>query len=169
MDRLKIIIVHSGDLDINTGGGVHTLELLKNLSKKHDVTCLVSNSNISDLYPQIKTIPRLKMRGLKSLSYDFFVGLFILHQFIKNKPDIIYARKPGYGLFPAILSKIIRATYIIELNGLKRNDAQALDPQINNYYLAAMDIVEKINYVLAYNIIAVTRELKLALINKYGL
>ena len=40
MMSLKIIMVHSGALDINTGGGIHTFELFKYLCSKNKSTLL---------------------------------------------------------------------------------------------------------------------------------
>lgn len=170
MMSLKIIMVHSGALDINTGGGIHTFELFKNLCSRNKVICFASKSSKTIVkHPHLRYIPRFDIPGIGSISYDIFLVFYLAYYCLTFKPDVIYARKPGLGLSPALLAKIFRVPYIVELNGLKRDDMLALNPNSNTFVVRIAEFVEKVNYVLAAAIIAVTPEIKNGLIVDYGI
>jgi len=163
-------MVHSGGLDVNTGGGVHTFELFKNLSYSNEVICFASKSSKTTIkHPNLRYIPCFDIQAIKSISYDFSLIFYLACYCLTFKPDFIYTRKPGLGLSPALLAKIFRVPYIVELNGLIRDDILALKPDCNTIIVTVADFVEKINYVLAAAIIAVTPEIKNGLIIDYGI
>lgn len=170
MMSLKIIMVHSGVLDINTGGGIHTFELFKNLCSRNKVICFASKPSKTTVgHPNLRYIPRFDIPGIRSISYDIFLVFYLAYYCLTFKPDVIYARKPGLGLSPALLAKIFRVPYIVELNGLKRDDMLALNPNSNTFVVRIAEFVEKVNYVLAAAIVTVTPEIKNGLIVDYGI
>lgn len=167
---LRIIMVHSGALNINSGGGIHTYELFKNLCVRNKVICLASKSNeikIED--PNLKYIPCLNAPGFRSISYDFFLAFFLTYLCLFCDMNIIYSRKPGLNLSPALIAKIFRIRYIIELNGLARDDMVALNTDSNVFVVRIAEFAEKLNYILADTIISVTPEIKNALIVDFGI
>jgi glycosyltransferase involved in cell wall biosynthesis len=170
MMDLKIIMVHSGSLDINTGGGIHTFELFKNLCSRNKVICFASKSSKTIVeHPNLRYIPCFDVPGIKSISYDAFLLFYLAYYCLTFKPDIIYTRKPGLGLAPALLAKIFRVPYVVELNGLKRDDMLALNPDSSTFIVRIAEFVEKINYVLAAAIVVVTPEIKNGLRVGYGI
>lgn len=169
MMDLRIIMVHSGALDINTGGGIHTFELFKNLFSINKVFCFASRTDKKTVeFPNLTYVPSFDIPGLRSISYDFFLMFYLIYYCLTFKPDIMYARKPGLGLSPALLAKVFKIPYIVELNGLKKDDMLALNPNINAFVLRIAEFAEKVTYVLADAIIAVTPEIKNGLIIDYG-
>jgi hypothetical protein len=106
MMSLKIIMVHSGALDINTGGGIHTFELFKNLCSRNKVICFASKSSKTIVeHPNLRYIPCFDVPGIKSISYDAFLLFYLAYYCLTFKPDIIYTRKPGLGSSSCSTSK----------------------------------------------------------------
>lgn len=167
---LKIIMAHSGALDISTGGGIHTFELFKNLCSGNKVLCFASKSSKTIVeHPNMRYVPCFDIPGIRGISYDVFLLFYLTYYCLTFKPDVIYARKPGLGLAPALLAKIFRVPYVVELNGLKKDDMLALNPNSSTSVVRIAEFVEKINYILAAAIITVTPEIKNALISGYGI
>lgn len=170
MVDLKIIMVHSGSLDINTGGGIHTFELFKYLCSKNKVLCFASKSSKTIVeHPNMRYVPCFDIPGIRSISYDVFLLFYLTYYCLIFRPDAIYARKPGLGLTPALLAKIFGVPYVVELNGLRRDDMLALNPDSSTIIVRIAEFVEKINYGLAAVIIAVTPEIKNGVRVGYGI
>lgn len=167
---LKIIMAHSGDLNPNSGGGVHTFELFKNLCSRNKVICFASRSNdIKIEHPNLRYIPRFDIPGIRSISYDLSLMFYLVYYCLTFKPDVIYARKPALGLSPVLITKIFGLPYVVELNGLKKDDILALNPNSKNIVVRMLDFVEWVNYSFANSIISVTPEIKNWLTLDYGI
>jgi glycosyltransferase involved in cell wall biosynthesis len=164
---LKIIMIHSGELNLSTGGGIHTFELFNLLSIKNKVICFASGSSENCNLTNIRYVPHVNIPGIRSLSYDLFLAVYLIYYCLFFKPDVIYVRKPGLIFSPALIAKFFGIIYIIEMNGLYKEDMLALHH--NGVCTRLSNLIERLNYSLTDFFIAVTPEIKKGLSLYYGI
>jgi len=64
---------------------------------------------------QMIQIPLLDLPLLRSLSFNFFLALYLIRYFFKLKPDVVYIRR-GISILPVIFAKLKKAALLYEIN-----------------------------------------------------
>ena len=161
---LKIAVITFRNLKKNTGDSVHTVNFLKEATKRAQITlyipkyCLSQNIQktiITVELPQRLTIPVLLLK------------LFIN----RHKYDILYTREILFLSHMHLIKKIIRKSIFLEVNGIPSKEAEIankLEPgAISENRLQLIRKREKTAFNTADHIIAVTNGLKRLLLEDY--
>jgi len=161
---MKVLTITYNDLHISYGPAVHFLELWNNftlLDKNYIIEGIAPNwikdkkliINPKFILKEIK-VPNIGL--LRQLIYDFIIILILL--FKSKKYDIIYIRLSNFHIFSAYILKIIKIPYILELNGIARDDAK--HSKRNKLYQFLTIISEKMMIKNAKGCIAVSDGIK---------
>lgn len=162
-------MVHSGVLDANSGGGVHTYELFKNFQSMGQVTCFIAESKQYSKLSGIVNVPFINKPFLVSISYYISLFFLLMNYSLKNNPSIFYVRKSTLGLSPLILSKILRIPYVLEINGLIDDEIRMLKNSPKRFTLKIFFFIDSFHFKYATKLITVTQRLKDQIIQKYGI
>jgi glycosyltransferase involved in cell wall biosynthesis len=162
MEIKKMLLVYNSSLDLDNGSNTHVLELSKNLSTNLDLLLVSPKGRNSSNFSFIKEINVFSQKKVDSISYQivYQVGLFktLLVQCLTNKPDIIYERQCGWSFIPALVAKVFRIPYIVELNGLLIDELKMGNfPKI---YVKISALNERNDYNISNKIITVTQGIK---------
>ncbi len=162
MKNKKMLLIYNSSLDLDNGSNTHVLELSKNLSANLDLLLVTPKSKNSRTFNFIKGINVFSQKKVDSIPYQIIyqIGLFktLLVQCLENKPDIIYERQCGWSFLPALVAKVFKIPYIVELNGLLIDELKmGNSPQI---YVKISALNEKNDYNISNKIITVTQGIK---------
>lgn len=170
MGQINAFFIYNSPLDLNNGSNTHILELTSNLLNTIDILLFAPMNNSLKLPPYVVPI---WVRGdqASSMIYQIYyqagLALKLLYHCFVNKPNLIYERACGWSIIPALVAKIFKIPYIVEVNGLFLDELKvSLAPKI---YVGICAFNEKRNYKLANKIIAVTTGIKEEIIKLYNI
>lgn len=170
MSDLKMIMIYNSSLDLENGSNTHVLEISRNLSANLDLVLITPKSENRSNLNFIQEINVFNQKKIDSIIYQitYQAGLLriLLLQCLKHKPDIIYERLCGWSFLPAILSRIFRIPYVVEVNGLMIDELK-----IGNYphhYIKLCIWNERRSYTMCKKIICVTTGIKNGIIELYN-
>ncbi len=83
----------------------------------HDVVLFLPKYDFpTDNLPlRLVQIPLLDFPLLRSLSFNFFLTIFLIEHHLKSKPDVVYIRR-GISIVPALFARLKKAVLIYEVN-----------------------------------------------------
>ena len=158
-----------------TGDAVHVRELVRNLAKLGNTVSLMAEYNqepdneLQTLYkdPLISIYFNENIINVRSRLNDFLSLWACLKIAYKRSPDIIYERGSTFKI-GAILSKILRIPFVVEINGIVEDEAKLLGTHINHQYTKKLRRnIRKLFFNSANKIVVVTSGIKEDLQNKY--
>lgn len=162
-------MVHSGVLNANSGGGVHTYELFKNFQSMGEVTCFIAESKQYSKLSGIVNVPFINKPFLRSISYYISLFFLLMNYSLKNNPNIFYIRKSTWGFSPLIISKILKIPYVLEINGLIDDEIRMLRKSSKKITLKIIFFMDSFHFKYATKLITVTQGLKDQIIQNYGI
>ena len=155
-------MVYGYALDEADGSISHVVGLFNNFKKRNEVICFARKSkNIKYKLREIVYVPLFDKRIFREPSFQLTLFLYLFYYCIKIRPDVIYARQSGPTFSPAIISKLFRIPYFVEINGLIIDEIKITNASKSlalAIYLAKLS--ERVNYKCAEKIIAVTKGIK---------
>jgi len=160
---MNIFMIHSGVLNINSGGGIHFIEIFNNLKEENNVCCFVGKPVGVHNFPKnennIVSIPYCSF--LTQITYQFFLFFYLCYYCLKKNPDIFYVRQSPLTFSPLLVSKLFKIPHIIEINGLPIEDLQMRLESSHVYLFYLIKYIYKFNSLISYKyvdkIIIVTR------------
>lgn len=165
---MNIVMIHSGPLNPDSGGGIHTLELFENLTRRNNVKCFLAKSNLYKINNKnFIFIPFINFSALRLLSYNLVLFMHLLYYCKKTKQDIIYVRKNGINPASIIISKIFSIPLVFEVNGILIDDVKSLTKQRHLSLGRILYITELYEYRQSDKIVAVTDGIKNYILNNY--
>jgi glycosyltransferase involved in cell wall biosynthesis len=166
------ILIYTPNIDIaaNRGEPVHIRELAENLSKlRHQVSIICKSGHNG--YSGLALIKRVRSPNhstigfLCSAVYGLFLGFAAIEP---GSYDVIYTRA-GFAASALILSRLKTVPFVIEVNGLIREEAEVSSAgwlrKASGY---ALGFSESKTYRHGLHLVAVTPQIKEALIAEYG-
>lgn len=164
-ENIKIFMICSVFLDRNTGQTIHIMEIFNNLSKLNNRTFLFAPKprEAKNKTPNIIFVPTIFF--MYKFFYQILLFFYLIYYTLKLHPDIIYTRHFVLNISPLLISKIFNLPHIVEVNGLILDELIMHDaPRI---YILLAKMSEKLNYIHADKIIAITHGIKAGLVNLY--
>jgi len=162
-------MVHSGLLNTNTGGGIHTYELYKNFQSMGDVTCFIAKSKQHEDSPNMVSVPFINLPFCRAISYYCALFFYLFHHSLKLKPDVIYVRQLSLGISPLIVSKLLKIPYVLEVNGLIDDEIRMLKNHKNKIIINFFLLIDFFHFKCSNKIIAVSQGLKDQIVLNYGI
>lgn len=170
---MNIFMINSGVLNINSGGGIHFVEIFNNLKEENNVYCFVGKPKEMKNFPRDKmnlvVIPYLSF--LTQFTYQFFLFNYLCYYCFKKKPDVIYVRQSPLSFSPLVFSKLFKIPYIIEINGLPLEDLQIRTESNHVHLLFLIKYIYKFNEFISYKyanrIVVVTQGIMFEIKKKY--
>ncbi len=164
MNIKKILTITYNDLRIPYGPSVHFLELWNNIK---DLDKNIEIIGISPSWTKNKEIiikPKFTLKEInvpnipfvRQLIYDFYIMIFTLLNY--KKFDIIYIRLSNFHLFSGLILKLFKINYILELNGIIKDDT--LNANKSLFYRILATYSEKLLLKNAKGCIAVSEGIK---------
>ncbi len=166
---MRIIMVHSGLLNTNTGGGIHTSELYKNFQSMGDVTCFIGKSKQHEDSSDMVGVPFINIPSFRAISYYCALFFYLFYYSMKLKPDVIYVRKSSLGISPLIVSKLLKVPYVLEVNGLIDDEIRMLKNHKNEIIIKFFILIDFFHFKCCNKIIAVSQGIKEQIILNYGI
>ena len=170
---MKILYICSADLSGRSGslGSVrHILEVSENLCRLGNEIKLIAPrySRYSQSTPvKIIYVPLVKIRFLRTLTYEILAPFLIFAWILFWKPTIIYWRQSYLTIFPVLLSSVLRKKIITEVNGLTIDEVSP--EQISKLRKRVILFFEKYNYKNSTHLIGVAPVIKERIIKSYKL
>jgi len=100
------------------GATVKIWDLAHNMAwRSHDVALFLPRYEfpIDNLPFRLVRIPLVDFPLLRSLSFSFFLTIFLVRDYLGYRPDVVYIRR-GISIVPAIFAKLKKSVLIYEVN-----------------------------------------------------
>ncbi len=120
---MRIFVTARADLSgqaTTPGGMVHLLEVCRNLhSLGHQVTLFVgSHKPYPGVTPfNIVYVPMIPLRILETVSFPFFLFVYLITWGFSKKCDIIYENSVGYSLSGLVAARFLRVPHAMHVHG----------------------------------------------------
>lgn len=170
---MKILYICSSDLSGESGslGSVrHIFEVCENLCRMGNKIRLIAPryARYSHSTPiEIIYVPMLKIRFLRTITYEALAPFFILSCILLWKPAVIYWRQSYLTFFPVFLSILSNKKIITEVNGLTIDEIKS--ETISRFRKNIVLHFEKYNYKNSSHLICVAPVIKERLLKYYKL
>jgi glycosyltransferase involved in cell wall biosynthesis len=168
----NIFLVYYGSFNARSGSNIHILELLSNFKKYTNVIMFApGQKSVNRALSGIKYVPVIDNKYLVQPSYELILPFYLLHSFLKNRPDVLYLRQNSFPIIPIILCKILKIPSVVEVNGLVLDELKVNNSKSFAYRVFSRLALrsERLNYRYCDRIVSVTDKLKEELVNLYAI
>lgn len=167
---MKVFIICKINLNGKNAETTHLIEIAENLQRLGQ-EIIVFAPDIGKYYCRtsldIKYVPAVKISKLiQTLTFQFFLFFYLVYYILKVGPEILYLRLGPFTLVPALIAKLFRRRYVVEVNGYFPDDL-VIYSNASSMALFLSRQIEKINYSFAKRIIVVVEGLKKKLKKEY--
>lgn len=170
---MKILYICSADLSGTSGslGSVrHIMEVSENLQRLGNEVRLIVPGYARYPYKSPVTItyvPIIKVRFLRTVTYELIAPFFMAAHLILWRPHIVYWRQAYLTIFPTLLSKLFGRKIITEVNGLTIDEVES-EP-LSRLRKKAILAFEKVNYRASSHLICVAPQIRDRILAHYKL
>jgi glycosyltransferase involved in cell wall biosynthesis len=170
---MKILYLCSADLSGTSGslGSVrHIMEVSENLSRLGNEVRLIVPSYARYPHPtpvRITYVPIIRLRFLRTLTYELFSPFFIMAQLVFWRPHVVYWRQAYLTVSPALLSRLLGKKIITEVNGLTIDEVES-EP-LSRLRKGIILTFETVNYRASNHLICVAPQIRDRILEHYGL
>lgn len=163
LKKMRIFIICKINLSGKNAETTHLIEIAENLQRLGQ-EIIVFAPGIGKYYRRtsldIKYVPAVKIsRIIQTLTFQFSLFFYLVYYILKVAPEILYLRLGPFTLIPALIAKLFRKRYVVEVNGYFPDDL-VFYSQASSMALFLSRQIEKINYSFANRIIVVVEGLK---------
>jgi starch synthase len=166
---MKIFFIFIGSPLKKDASTTHQLELFSNLEKLTSIFLFLPDIPEKSLnFSNIIRVPRFNFPIIGIVVHQILLFYFLIWQYLKVHPDIIYTRYAEFNVTPVIFSRLFRVPIIIEVNGLSQAESDLASH--HDFFTSSSFIhrCERYSFKNASKIIAVTEQIKTAIQKSYG-
>ena len=170
---MRWLVLVAGDLSQGDAQRTHPLEFCRHLSERNEVSLMVRSGMVPEGGFTVISSPFLRNR----LFFRIGAMLHILrNQLGKGKYDVVYIRASACDVSPLLIAKAMRIPCVLEINGAYAEEAKMcirtsplrrkIGPTLR---FLVHQVLGRMGYYLADNIVTVTEELRGFLTEKYNI
>lgn len=167
---MRIFVVSMVDLSTQDAQRTHLMEKWKQLaSLGHEVHLWAAQRDTDAKNWKgitVRSVPRITVRGLNDISYQFCLLLSLLLHALRRVPAVIYVRNSSLDFAPLAVSVVLNVPLVIEVPGPVNEEAVYYD--ISPIKLRLINFLMRLKLRRAAAVISVTEGIKDVLYTDYS-